>query len=137
MISVGDPTLYGYTTPKATSAMDPKPCSAHPPCHLFRYQRHLQGTSSVGCTHSAAVLSDTCPPLQISLQVMVFMKPVKQYFCAAISLLASLQRGSVPPAAAAVLHSIAHQICVSRESFTDASATDRAAHNQTVECDPA
>lgn len=50
------------------------------------------------------------------MRVMLFMKPLKQYFAASVGLLMALQRGALPPAAAAVLHSVSRQTSVTRES---------------------
>lgn len=47
--------------------------------------------------------------LQISMRVLAFIKPLKQYWTASIRLIAALQYGAVPPAAEALLRSIALQ----------------------------
>lgn len=50
------------------------------------------------------------------MRVMLFMKPLKQYFAASVGLLAALQRGAVPAAAAAVLHAVSRQTSVTRDA---------------------
>eukprot|EP00892_Ulva_mutabilis_P002529 jgi/Ulvmu1/12277/UM087_0011.1 len=56
-----------------------------------------------------------CP--QVSMRVLVFIKPMKQYWAAALSLVSSLQQRAVPPAAEALLRSIALQTPVSPASL--------------------